>query len=495
MSKLKFVAAGACLLAIAAASPGIAESVNGQSRTINAPRTTAQPVVQPLKPRTQQRATPRAVVKAPEASPKRFIFTLSDRLVGAKAEITSDVEAIRAERDRNLAAQEQAGAAFRRAGLTEIKAIKGSRFMVAAATSEQIAALRQQGLIQSVQQERMLSPTIDESVPLINPPAIWNVFNRGKGQVVAIIDTGIRSTHDMLSGRLESEACFSTTSTSLGTTATCAGGSTAPGSGAPCTVTKCGHGTHVAGIAVGRAGGSATMNGVAPDARYISIQAYSEYQGRAEMLEGDMMDALNHIIDLKLSGKRIVSVNISGGGGQYSGPCYGPVEPVFQQLRALGVTPVVSSGNEGYQGEVSYPACSPSAFTVASSTKQNTMASHSNLSVMVDVLAPGTDITSAYFNGNNSYATGGGTSMAAPHVAGAFALLRQVYSCYTSETLENALRNNGVPIQGPGSTGTFPRIDLGATYAALGQFRVRNCPMVKATKSPAINKKLQAKPL
>ncbi|MEM6474718.1 MAG: S8 family serine peptidase [Pseudomonadota bacterium] len=482
MSIAKSAFAGVCLAAvtsaIAATSPAMAETGDSQFRQFspnqaNPRQVVSKPVVQPIERRAVQT---RPVTKL-DAPRKRYIFTLNDRLVGGKTVVTADLDAVREARKRNAAAQERAIALFRQAGLNEIKPIKGSRFIAAAATGRQIAMLRKQGLIQAVEPDRLSTPTLEDSVPLLNPPPIWNIFNRGNGQVVAIIDTGVKSDHEMLAGRLESEACFSTTSNAMGTTALCTDGSTAPGSGEPCSLAKCWHGTHVAAIAVGRAGGTTMMNGVAPDAKYISVQAFSELQGQPVSLSSDLLAALYRIRDLRLSGVRIVSVNMSLGGGQHASSCGGSIETVFQQLRAINTAPVVSSGNDSYQGQVGWPACAPSAFVVGSSTKQDTMSPFSNLSPLVDVVAPGSDIVSATSSGTTSYATASGTSMAAPHVAGSFALLRQIYSCYSSETLENALRDNGVPITGPGSTGTFPRIDLGATYAALGQFRVRNCPI------------------
>ena len=486
MSIAKSAFAGVCLAAttsaITAAAPALAESGESQSRQFKPRVMVSKPVVQPI----ERRALNAQRIETPQAPRQRYIFTLSDRAVGGKTVVSADLDAVRAARKRNTAAQEKAIARFRQAGLSEIKPIKGSRFIAAAATGGQIAILREQGLIQSVEPDRVSTPNLEDSVPLINPPPIWNVFNRGKGQVVAIIDTGVLSTHEMLAGRLESEACFSSTSASLGTTALCTDGSTATGSGEPCSLTKCWHGTHVAAIAVGRAGGTTTMNGVAPDAKYISIQAFSERQGEPVNLSSDLLAALYRIRDLRLSGVRVVSVNMSLGGGQFSTSCGGSIETVFQQLRALKTAPVVSSGNEGFQGEVGWPACAPSAFTVASTTKQDRMSAFSNLSPLVDVVAPGEAILSATSSGPSSYASANGTSMAAPHVAGSFALLRQIYSCYPSATLENALRENGVPITGPGATGTFPRIDLGATYAALGQFRPQNCRIdVETQRSPA----------
>ncbi len=450
--------------------------------------------------RAQRQAPIAAPVRAirtqrPAAGPAEgFILTLSDRVVGGKVVVSGDSEAVKQSAIRNNAAQERAGRQLRAAGLREIKPIRGSRFVAVSGTVQQMQQLQRSGVISAFEKNQLLTPLLQHSVPLINPPQIWNTFNRGQGQEVAIIDTGVQSTHEFLAGRLSSEACFTTTSATMGTTATCTSGSTAPGAGAPCTMANCWHGTHVAGIAVGRATGLTAQNGVAPESRYVSIQVASEYDGGPAALTSDTLAAFYHVRDLKASGRHIASANYSMGGQLVSGPCGGPLETVFQQLRALQVAPVTSSGNTGEQGSVTYPACAPSAITVAGTTKQDAMGSYSNLSPQVDMLAPGSNIVSSSSHPTYNYQGATGTSMAAPHVAGSFALLRQIYHCYSINQLETALENNGVMIAGPGSTGSFPRIDLAATYSSLGQFRWGHCRISKEGMMKA-QPALKAKPL
>ncbi|MEB3125410.1 MAG: S8 family serine peptidase, partial [Synechococcales bacterium] len=115
--------------------------------------------------------------------------------------------------------------------------------------------------------------SLDISVPLICAPQVWNLGSPGAGTTVSILDTGVQSNHPFLAGRVIEEACYSSNTSWDSGTSLCPSGverSTAVGSAIPC-VYICQHGTHVAGIAAGRASGSTTFNGVAPDASIFAI--------------------------------------------------------------------------------------------------------------------------------------------------------------------------------------------------------------------------------
>jgi subtilisin family serine protease len=104
----------------------------------------------------------------------------------------------------------------------------------------------------------------------------------GAGRTVAILDTGVDKTHPFLSGKVVSEACYSTNSAT--TTSLCPGGvsqSTAAGSGVNCptSIGGCNHGTHVAGIAAGK---GATFSGVAKDASIIAIKVFTQFNTVAD---------------------------------------------------------------------------------------------------------------------------------------------------------------------------------------------------------------------
>lgn len=85
---------------------------------------------------------------------------------------------------------------------------------------------------------------------------------------------------------------------------------------------------------------------------------------------------------------------------------------------------MVAAGNDAADACLYSPASAPEAITVGSTTSADTLSSFSNIGPCVDILAPGSNILSASSAGDTSTATLSGTSMAAPHVAGAVAQLR-----------------------------------------------------------------------
>jgi subtilisin family serine protease len=120
-----------------------------------------------------------------------------------------------------------------------------------------------------IEEDRPSPPTLSQSVPLVGGDQAWLAGYTGAGQAVAILDTGVDSSHEFLTGKVVSEACFS--SNYGGSTTLCPNGleeQTGAGAGVNCplSVDGCDHGTHVAGIA---AGDGASFSGVAKGADII----------------------------------------------------------------------------------------------------------------------------------------------------------------------------------------------------------------------------------
>lgn len=131
--------------------------------------------------------------------------------------------------------------------------------------------------VSNIHESQILRLMLSQSVPLIGANQAWANGFSGAGYTIAILDTGVDSSHPFLAGKVVHEACYS--GTAAGSTSLCPNGQTAvvgPGVATPCTLSGCDHGTHVAGIA---AGTGSTFSGVAKDARIIAIQVFSQFPG------------------------------------------------------------------------------------------------------------------------------------------------------------------------------------------------------------------------
>src|SRR6185295_7914137 len=155
---------------------------------------------------------------------------------------------------------------------------------------------------------------------------------------------------------------------------------------------------------------------------------------------------------------------------------------VIQNLKAAGIATVIASGNDGLTNAISFPACIGAAVSVASSddgssgVMLDTVSYFSNVAPFVSLLAPGQWITSSLPGGD--YGAGHGTSMAAPHVAGALAIMKQVAPAGSVTQFVDALRATGVAtvdapsIERPDAQGTtVPRVRIADALAVLPTVR------------------------
>ncbi|WP_146159325.1 S8 family peptidase [Allonocardiopsis opalescens] len=262
---------------------------------------------------------------------------------------------------------------------------------------------------------------LEHSVPQVGAPAAWEAGYTGQGVTVAVLDTGVDAEHPDLAGQVAAEENFTATASADDLN---------------------GHGTHVASTIAGT-GAAAGAPGVAPGASLISGKVLDDdgYGSESEIIAGMEWAAANADV-----------VNMSLGGTDDEG--VDPLELAVAELsESTGALFVVAAGNGGAAGAgtVDSPASADAALAVGAVDRGDRLAPFSGRgprdgdhAVKPDVTAPGVEIVAAEAN-TGGHMAGSGTSMAAPHVAGAAALLAQRRTGWDGAELRNALAATAVP--------------------------------------------------
>lgn len=341
------------------------------------------------------------------------------------------------------------------------------------ATPDEAAALRRDRGVAAVEPVRDLELVLGDAGPALGTHIAAAQGFDGRGRQVAVLDTGVDVSHPTFAGAATAEACFAPAG------ATCPGGgatASGPGSAAPpCASTGCLHGTHVAGIAVGRGGGGVAP-GVARGADLVAVRIFGMRSGRLVADTASLLAGLDHVIGLRQGGAPIDAVNlslVSAGSGLFGGHCdsapsvSAATRIAVDQLTTLGVLVVVASGNQGSTTGVAEPACFANSYAVGAGDLGGAerVASFSNSGPTLDLLAPGVAIRSAGASGGSL--TSSGTSAAAPFVAGAVAALREGSPGLTVGRVRGVLADAGVLVDDP-ARGRFLRLDVAATVLSLG---------------------------
>ena len=331
-------------------------------------------------------------------------------------------------------------------------------------SADELQALQTLPGVVEVSLDGEVQATDETSNEQIGAPVVWNITDAnhqavtGQGVVVAILDTGIDYTHPDLGG------CF----------------------GPACRVTggydfinadndpmdDFSHGTLVAGII----GANGTLKGVAPD---VKFRAYKVLDEAGHGYYSTILAGFDQAV-----GDQVNIINMSLGSPQGSTTPDSSLCKAIDRAVAKGVTVTISAGNNGYNRtngsrlpfSMGYPGICPSAISVANSSGDGRIASLSSAGPVIgfpkvgkpDIAAPGEMIYSTYPDG--LYKIGSGTSMAAPQVAGAVALLKQLHPNWTPLQFKTVLMNNTQPEyimtnieQGAG----FMRVDWAATAPAI----------------------------
>jgi len=379
--------------------------------------------------------------------------------------------------------QEQFTPAAVAAGAREVVRLDTLPVVILDAPRSALNRLANHPLAANVAEDALAMPHLSGSVALIHADLAQQAAN-GAGVAIAIVDTGVDAAHPFLGGRVIAEACFSTNNSAQGATSLCPGGGSqafGPGAAAPCSLSNCDHGTHVAGIAAGD-------GGIAPGASIIAVQVFSKIASCSAFslpspcalsYVSDQLRAFDWLASTAFT-PPLAIVNLSLGVGTFTSvaacdasPIGTAMFPAIARLRNQGVTTVASSGNNGATNALSLPGCLSNVVSVGATTKTNPeqVASFSNSAPFLTLLAPGVGIVSSTTGGG--FATKSGTSMAAPHVAGALALLRSARPGYPSDAYVTALVNTGTPILDTRNGVIKPRIDVAAALGALTPMQER----------------------
>ena len=239
----------------------------------------------------------------------------------------------------------------------------------------------------------------------------------GSGVRIYVIDTGILLTHSDFGGRASASGLDILHDGNANT--------------------DChGHGTHVSGTAAG------TKYGVAKGARLVSVRVLdcSGFGFNSWVIAG-----INWVTQ---NGIKPAVVNMSLGGG-----LSGALNQAVTSSIAAGFSYTISAGNSNADACQVSPASTPNALTVGASDITDTRASFSNFGKCLDLFAPGVNILSDFRGSNTATKSLNGTSMSAPHVAGAAALYLQNNPSASPANVTHALLTTATPgvIKNPGA--------------------------------------------
>ncbi len=269
----------------------------------------------------------------------------------------------------------------------------------------------------------------------------WDITTGSSTQTIGIVDGGVARAHEELAQQLRVHPAFPLGGYDFISEALISGDSDGRDNDPTDTSATCGHGTHVAGtiaadtnfspggMGVGVAGGS-------PSSKLLIARALNTFGSDADAIDAMLWLAGEPVAGIATNPNPVRVINMSFGGG---GACGGAYQDAFDTLRARGVLPVVAAGNSASDVSVSAPANCRGALAVAASDISGVLAYFSNFGSGVSVTAPGVAILST--SGPSSGAcVKSGTSMAAPHVTAAVALLQAAQPALTVNQTTLAIR-------------------------------------------------------
>ncbi len=319
---------------------------------------------------------------------------------------------------------------------------------------------------------RPVSDPPANNVSAINAPAVWALGFQGQGIVVASMDTGVDVTHPDLSAKWR-------------------GGANSwydPYGQHPLTPTDLnGHGTETMGVMLAGAG-SGTSLGVAPQAHWIAAKIFNDSN---HATTSAIHLAFQWLLDPDGNPLTNDAPNVVNNSWDLSAPgCDLTFEPDLAALAAANILSVFAAGNFGPNASSdASPANNPDSLAVGAvdnldviasfSSRGPTSCGRSSATTFPEVVAPGVAITTT--DAGEGYTNNSGTSLSAPHVTGAVALLLSAFPWLSVDELRTALTTTAVDLGTPGADNSFGygHIDVLAAYTA-----VANLPTPTVTNTP-----------
>ncbi|ASK60955.1 serine protease [Virgibacillus phasianinus] len=258
-----------------------------------------------------------------------------------------------------------------------------------------------------IQQADQVEKEIPKGVELIQAPKVWD-DTKGKDITVAVLDTGCDIDHPDLADHIVGGKNF-----------------TDDDNGDPKMLEDyAGHGTHVAGT-IAASKDDAGVTGVAPEASLLIVKVLNKNgSGQYDWI----INGINYAIEQKVD---IISMSL---GGPNDNP---KLHEAIKKAVSSNILVVCAAGNAGdgddSTDEFGYPGGYNEVISVGAIDFERRSSEFTNSNNEVDLVTPGEKIQSTYLNGK--YATLSGTSMAAPHVSGALALIKVLTNSYFERKL------------------------------------------------------------